>query len=629
VKTTTALPLFSLLALVLAVFPRPAQATFSLVWADEFNGTALDTEKWGYDIGTGCPDLCGWGNAELQYYRSENVDVFGGNLVITAREESFGGRSFTSGKIVTRNKHSFLYGRIEMRAKLPKGGGMWPAFWMMPQDDTYGTWAASGEIDIMESANAMDFVSGTLHFGGEFPQNTFSGGSYAPANADFSNGFRVYAIEWEPDEIRWYVDDLLYSTKTSDDWFTNAAPGNPRAPFDQPFYLILNAAVGGNFTGCTSPGCITADLPQQFVVDYVRVYADTDNALPSVQILEPRSGSTLPRGDVAISVDVDDPDGSIDRVEFYDDFTYLGEATTPPYDFVWQNVFDGCFRIRARAIDDQGGTAESVSDITVGAGCGQAPFGDTVATLPGRIEAEDYDEGGPLVAYVDSDPTNNGGAYRPSEGVDLEATADVGGGFNLGWVQPGEWVEYTAIVASTGTFDLRARVASASGGGTFRLEVDGVDRTGAVAVPATGGWQSWVDVDFTADLESGLHVIRFVPLSGEFNLNWFEGLSVATSAPAAASRTTIERLDAYPNPFNPRSTIRFVLSEPASVDLVVYDTAGRVVRTIATGERMGVGEHERLWNGRDDAGRGVGGGVYLARLRAGGAAETVRLVLLK
>ncbi len=628
-NTTKVFVFLCLFALTLAASPRPVSATYSLVWADEFNGTALDTDNWGYDIGTGCPDLCGWGNAELQYYRSENVDVFAGNLVITAREESIGGRSFTSGKIVTRNKHSFLYGRIEMRAKLPKGGGMWPAFWMMPQDDTYGTWAASGEIDIMESANEMDYVAGTLHFGGEFPQNTFSGGSYSPPNADFSAGFRTYAIEWEPDEIRWYVDDVLYSTKTSDEWFTNTAPGNPRAPFDQPFYLILNTAVGGNYTGCTSPGCITTEFPQRFVVDYVRVYADTDNVMPSVEILEPRPGSTLPRGNVTISVDVDDPDGSIDRVEFYDDFDYLGEATTAPYEFVWENVFDGCYRVRARVIDDEGGTAEAVSDITVGSGCGQAPYGDTVTTLPGRIEAENYDEGGPVVAYVDSDPTNNGGAYRPTEGVDLEATTDVGGGFNLGWVAPGEWVEYTTVVLATGTFDLRARVASASGGGTFRLEVDGIDRTGAITVPATGGWQDWVDVDFTADLTSGVHVIRFVPLSGEFNLNWIEGLSVATSAPSAAARTTIEHLESYPNPFNPRAQIRFVLSEPAPVDLVVYDAAGRVVRTIASGETLAAGEHERAWNGRDDAGRVVGGGVYHARLRAGGDAETVRLVLLK
>ena len=142
----------------------PAGAALSLVWSDEFDGTGLDTANWSYDIGDGCPSLCGWGNAELEYYRAENVEVAGGNLIITARQENYGGRYFTSGKIHTRNKRSFLYGRIEMRAKIPTGGGMWPAFWMMPEDEVYGGWAASGELDIMESANDTDWIGGTIHF---------------------------------------------------------------------------------------------------------------------------------------------------------------------------------------------------------------------------------------------------------------------------------------------------------------------------------------------------------------------------------------------------------------------------------------------------------------------------------
>ena len=150
----------------------PAHATYSLVWSDEFNGTSLDPANWTHDIGDGCPSLCGWGNNELQYYRAENVSVSGGNLVITSLAESYGGRSFTSGKIHTRDKHSFLYGRIEMRAKIPTGGGMWPAFWMMPQDAAYGGWAASGEIDIMEAANSTTSIGGTIHFGGSWPNNT-------------------------------------------------------------------------------------------------------------------------------------------------------------------------------------------------------------------------------------------------------------------------------------------------------------------------------------------------------------------------------------------------------------------------------------------------------------------------
>jgi beta-glucanase (GH16 family) len=249
-----------------------SSASWELLWSDEFDGSSLNLSNWSHQNGDGCPNLCGWGNNELQYYRTENTTVSGGNLVITAKAENYGGRNFTSGKIISRYKRDFLYGRIEARIKVPTGGGMWPAFWMMPTDEVYGGWAASGEIDIMETCNNTDVIGGTLHFGDNWPNNDSTGGDYAPGGVNFSDDFHVYAIEWGPDVIRWYVDDVLYSTKNSTQWYTNAAPGNAQAPFDQEFYIILNAAVGGWYTGCTEAGCITAALPQQMLVDYVRVY---------------------------------------------------------------------------------------------------------------------------------------------------------------------------------------------------------------------------------------------------------------------------------------------------------------------------------------------------------------------
>ena len=316
-KTSTAVSIGLLVfgIILTAGLLTPVSATFSLVWSDEFNGTSLDLTKWTPDIGDGCPSLCGWGNNELQYYRAENLAVSGGNLVITTLEESFGGRSYTSGKVTTRNKHTFLYGRIEMRAKIPTGGGMWPAFWMMPQDDVYGGWAASGEIDIMESANETTSVGGTIHYGGSYPNNTYSGGSYSLGGASFADDFHIYAVEWEPDEMRWYVDGVLFYTRTSAQWYTDAAPDNPQAPFDQDFYIIINAAIGGNYTGCTSPSCITASLPQQFLIDYIRVYEDIPNAAPAVSITSPVSGSSHPTGDITIDATASDPDGSIAGVD--------------------------------------------------------------------------------------------------------------------------------------------------------------------------------------------------------------------------------------------------------------------------------------------------------------------------
>jgi len=269
---------------------RSASAALSLVWSDEFDGAVLNVANWTIDIGDGCPNLCGWGNNELEYYRAQNVAVTGGNLVLTARNEYYGGRWFTSGKVHSRNKQTFLYGRIEMRAKIPTGGGMWPAFWMMPQDDAYGGWAASGELDIMESVNSTTSITGVIHFGGTWPNNTSSGGSYSPGGINFADDFHVYAVEWEPDQIRWYVDGVLFSTKYAWQWYSDGAPGDPDAPFDQDFYIILNAAVGGNLTGCTSPSCVTAVFPQQYLIDYVRVYQETSNLAPAVLVTYPTEG---------------------------------------------------------------------------------------------------------------------------------------------------------------------------------------------------------------------------------------------------------------------------------------------------------------------------------------------------
>lgn len=618
--------LIALAGILSAGLAAPAHATWSIVWADEFNGAALNTADWGYDVGTGCPSLCGWGNSELEYYRAQNVTVTGGNLVITSKAESFSGSSYTSGRIKTKGKRSFTYGRIEMRAKLPTGGGMWPAFWMLPEADIYGGWAASGEIDIMEAANATNSVGGTIHYGGTYPANTFSGGSLSLGGANFADTFHLYAIEWEPDAIRWYVDNTLYYTRTSAQWYSNGAPANPRAPFDQPFYILLNAAVGGNYTGCTSSGCITATFPQQFLVDYVRVYADIPNTPPTVSITSPGSGGVLPAGNITIDATASDADGSVARVEFYNGYSLLGQDTTAPYSFTWNSVGNGCYDVMVRVLDNQGGVATAHVDLTVGTGCGQAPYLGSPFIFPTRVQAEDYDAGGEGVAYHDADAANNGTRYRPSEGVDIENSTDVGGGYNVGWINPGEYVEYTVNVPAAGSYPLQVRVASQNVGGTFHLAFNGVDATGNITVPVTGGWQTWTTVTTTATLAAGPQVMRFVPTAGEFNLNYFEFLS-APSAVLPDGGPVRDLLGAaYPNPFTRATAIQYDLQARAAVHLALFDVRGALVRTLVAGESVAAGRHEVNWDGRDEAGRLAAAGVYFYRLETGRYAETRRLV---
>jgi len=253
---------------------------WELVWNDEFDGEALDETKWDYMYGNGGEyGNSGWGNNEQQFYLAEekNVRVEEGNLIITAiKEEKL--FPYTSARIRTitnRGETLFAttYGRVEARIKLPVGEGIWPAFWLLPVDESiYGGWAASGEIDIMEAKGRLPGqMSGAAHFGRVWPNNTYESAEYVfPEGTDITE-YHIYAIEWEEDEIRWYVDEECYFTLT--DWFSQNAKGEVQpegAPFDVPFYILLNMAVGGNFD--PEANLKNTEFPVEMKVDFVRVY---------------------------------------------------------------------------------------------------------------------------------------------------------------------------------------------------------------------------------------------------------------------------------------------------------------------------------------------------------------------
>lgn len=242
----------------------------TLVWSDEFNATRLDPQKWYFESGDGSQyGLTGWGNNELQWYLPDSAALSNGTLRITARKESSNGKAYTSARIITRDRFAFRYGRIEARMKLPAGQGLWPAFWLLPQDSPYGGWAASGEIDIAEARNlgsaGGNTIYGVIHYGGQWPNNVSSGESYG-VSSDITADFHTYALEWDPTEIRWYVDGILFAVRNS--WFSSAAAFP--APFDQQFYILLNLAVGGNFPGAPTTSTV---FPATMEVDYVRVYS--------------------------------------------------------------------------------------------------------------------------------------------------------------------------------------------------------------------------------------------------------------------------------------------------------------------------------------------------------------------
>jgi beta-glucanase (GH16 family) len=233
-----------------------------LVMSEEFNvNGAPDTSLWNYNLGTGNN---GWGNNELQYYTDKptNIVVEDGMLKITALKENYMGSAYTSARILTKGKFEQKYGRIEARIKLPLGKGLWPAFWMLGANSDEVSWPQCGEIDIMEYLGSKpSSMFGTVHGPG------YSGGmaiskNYSLPNDRFENDFHIFGIEWGENYINYYVDDVLYNQITPKD-----VPGE--WVFNQPFYIILNMAVGGNFPG--SPNSETV-FPQTMTIDYIRVY---------------------------------------------------------------------------------------------------------------------------------------------------------------------------------------------------------------------------------------------------------------------------------------------------------------------------------------------------------------------
>jgi beta-glucanase (GH16 family) len=262
--TATADALGESSATAIVVGTAPAPGDWRLVWSDEFNGDSIDSRHWKFETG----NHNGWGNKELESYtdRAENAFVSNGVLHLVAQSKPDGESSYTSARMKSQGLFFQKYGRFEFRAKLPQGNGYWPALWLMPEDSTYGGWPNSGEIDIMENKGGNPaVVQGTIHYAGATGGHRSASGKYTLPPNDGATNFHTYLLEWAPRAISWYVDNRLYETQTNWSARNAAYP----APFDQPFYIIMNLAIGGNYGG--NPDASTV-FPGEMQVDYVRVY---------------------------------------------------------------------------------------------------------------------------------------------------------------------------------------------------------------------------------------------------------------------------------------------------------------------------------------------------------------------
>jgi len=246
-----------------------------LIWSEEFDYNGLpDSTKWSYDVGDGCPKLCGWGNNELQYYTEKNLDnarVENGILTIEAHKQTMGSKGYTSARLVGKNKADFKYAKIDVRAKVTGGLGAWSAIWMLPTHNTYGNWPKSGEIDIMEHVGfERDSIFGTPHTEA-FNGMIFTQKSGGIEILDSEDEYYTYTIDWKEDRIDWYVNEHHYHT------FHKAKDHFAYWPFDQKFHLILNLAIGGNWGG--KHGVDASIWPRTMEIDYIRVYSNESTEL--------------------------------------------------------------------------------------------------------------------------------------------------------------------------------------------------------------------------------------------------------------------------------------------------------------------------------------------------------------
>lgn len=605
-----------------------------LVWADEFNvdGTPSPS-SWSYEIGRG---QNGWGNGELQYYTAaaSNVRVENGFLHITALKQTAGTAQYTSARIKSQYLADFKYGRIEARAKLPIGAGMWPAIWMMPTQSVFGGWPRSGEIDIMEGrGNDPTRVEGTVHYwrAGCVSTNVltcreFRGNHYTLPSGRFSDGFHVFSIEWNPDGIDWFVDGTLYhsirKSTLNAEWY----------PFDESFHLIVNLAVGGNFFGANANVVDESLLPQSLVVDYIRIYQDVNQA-PTVSLEAAGGLRTLPSGTpVMVEPTLSDADGTIRQVDYFLDGSPIASSTVAPFRLDVGPISDGCHRFTAVATDNDNGVSRESEplDMVVGSGCVKAPFRNGGHRLPGRVPLNEFDLGGQGLGYSDSTPwVNLGGsadaAARPFDGVDV-----------VGWVvqdtvryliahtERDEWMEYTIQAETEGSHFIDLRGVGTGSRGTATLFLND---TFLITMALSAQSDTSIVTRSTVSpvtIPAGTHRLRVSVNTPGIRLESLTFRPASTGLPEGVdSPAGIALLPNHPNPFNPGTTIRWVMDAPAQIRLSVHDALGREVIRLADGlERAG--SHQAWFDAT-----GLASGVYVVKLQTDSQVVTRRILLVK
>ena len=624
------LAFLSTVGLLIQHDPIGAQSCYELVWSDEFNYSGKpDPNVWTHETGAG-----GWGNNEWQYYtdRPENARVEDGKLVIEARKEDYEGSSYTSARLITyQSGVSFKYGKIEARIKLPYGQGIWPAFWMLGNGIFEGTpWPGCGEIDILEmiggGTGRDDVAHGTVHWSDASGNHASYGGSIQLDNGILADDYHTFSITWDASMIRWYMDGIQYHQVS--------IGVDHMSEFHEEFFILLNLAVGGNWPGYPDASTIfpqkmyvdyvrvyQLDTAPEITGDSLVVPGEKGIVFSTVESEGFIYDWSVPGGAVvtswkadssAITVDWACDSGTVrcmlttgcdtydlsmkvetreleiegkDRVDPFGKGLVFSVPATREAGYDW--VLPGGVMLRSEAdsnavvvdwndiegkillrLSDHCGldTAEFVVGINR-----QLPYPDPEQPhrIPGTIWPVNYDTGGEGVAYHDFEPENLGPGSRQDEGVDTEPND---GGENIGWLEYGEWLEYTIEVEETGIYDVDIRCGSPNSTGMFTLFFNGEDRTGILNVPQTGSWTAFTTLPVKdIQLNQGDTVMRIFIDNGQFNLG---RLTFSPSTTGAETPVPPSDLVLYPSPVRQELHVRGLT---AVRNYRIVDISGRMV----------------------------------------------------
>lgn len=463
------------------------------VWCDEFDQDGLPNPlKWGYDVGGH-----GWGNNELQFYTRENLNnvfIEDGTLHIQAVKETIGSRNYSSARLTTEFTGSWLYGRIQVSARMPSGRGLWPAIWMLPTERVFGEWPASGEIDIMEYVGYNPgVVHGTIHTSA-YNHMLNTDISFTKVVPTVEDEFHLYEMIWEPGSIELFIDGERFA-------IFGFNPDSPRNigietyeawPFDQAFHLILNVAVGGDWGG--REGVDDSIFPQAMEIEFVRVYQKdyaglTENppGTPGgITVQSVNHNSARFRFSPSVA------EVMVSHYNVYINGVYDGKTTVNAYT-VRNLTPNESHIIEVYAVDFKGQTSESVLTLITT---------EDVRVITERIEAEEYDN---------------------MRGIRTVSTNDVGGGRHVTSINNTNYIEFDLRVEKSALYTAHYRVAAQAGGGEIVLFIDGVNTGHITTLSSTGGDHIWETVmSEPIALDEGIYTFRLFARRGGFNINYFE-----------------------------------------------------------------------------------------------------------